>query len=225
VGIEQSFPFLFAARKYMAPDSHFVYADLSQKLPIQSGVFDLVLTNDRLPGVAPRGPISEEMLRVTHAQEGSIIASSVPAAADGLQKFPDHRQRRLSVKKLLERFVKEHVVDASVDDGSDGTSSIVATKRAGLLARKEIEDLISCRSPRVNPVYLMSEIGEMVKLERREDLPPSLMDPALLEAGALPPKVEFSKQIIKELQDGQVSPQAMELLFRMVLVDLPLDYS
>lgn len=226
IGVEQSFPYLYAARKYMAPESHFVYADLSKRLPFQNDSFDLALTNERLYAVSKQEAINKEIGRVTHSQDGSIIASCVPPETDGLGNiFPDHRKRKLSVKRLIERFVKEHAVDTTSDESNAGPQSFVVTKRPNLFTRREVEDLISCRSPRVNPVYLMSEIGEMIKLERREDLPTSLLDPALVEAGALPAKVEFSKQIIKELQDGQVSPQAMDLLFRMVLVDLPLDYS
>jgi hypothetical protein len=179
------------------------------------------LTNERVHQL--KSKIVEEILRVMHAEDGSIIASGVPA--EFKEQFPNHRMRKLSIKRLIERFVKEHAVDATADESNNGSASMLVTKRPNLFARKEMEDLISCRSPRVNPVYLTSEIGEMLKLERRQDLPPSLLDPSLVDAGALPERIEFSKQVIKELQDGQVSPQAMDLLFRLVLVDLPLDYS
>ncbi len=223
VGIEENFAYLYAARKYMAPDCHFVFARLKERLPIREGMFDIVLTSERAHPSDGKGGLAEEIVRVAHSQDGSIIASGVPTELKST--FPSYRIRRLSTKKLVERFVKDHVVDATSDETPQGTGSLLATKKPNMFQKKEVEDLISCRSPRVNPVYLTSEIGEMIRLERRGDLPPSLLDPSLLEGGALPERVEFSKQVIKELQDGQVTPQAMDLLFKMVLVDLPLDYS
>jgi hypothetical protein len=226
IGVEDSFPFLYAARKYMAPDSHFAMVDLTRALPIQKESFDVVLANERLGQSEKKTELVGEIQRIVRDEDGAVIAACVPAEFDSFNfRFAQHRLRRLSVRKLVERFVKEHAVDATADDPNGGPTSVLATRRPNLFQRKEMEDLVGCRSPRVNPVYLTSEIGEMLKLERRQDLPPSILDPSLLEAGALPERAQFSKQIIKELQDGHVSPEAMDLLFRMVLVDLPLDYS
>ena len=226
IGLDERFPLLYAARKYMAPDGNFVFASLSRKLPIRKETFDIVLT-DEVVGRSPRRvEMAEEVLRVVRTNEGALMASTTLAEIDSFtRRLPDHRLRRLSTKRLVERFVKEHAVDATSGDSDRGVASVVATRRPSLFARRLMEDLMVCRSPRVNPVYVTSEIGEMVKLERRQDLPEGILDPNLLEAGALPEKIEFSKQIIRDLQDGQVTPEAMDLLFRLVLVDLPLDYS
>jgi hypothetical protein len=223
MGIDESFPLLYAARKYMAADSHFMCVPSGSKLPFKSERFTLTLVTDR------GGPPSQgaELMRVTRREQGAVLHSLVRGDLDAMRgAYKERPVRTLNLMTLLKRFVNDHIVDATANDAKNNVPQAwVVTRRQEFFRRAEMEDLMGCRSPRVNPVYLTSEIGEQMRLERRSDLADSVVDKGLLEAGALPDKSEVSKSVIKELQDGHITPTGLDLLFRLVLVDLPLDYA
>ena len=107
--------------------------------------------------------------------------------------------------------------------GSD--AAVVVTRTKSALRKVVLEDLLGCRMPRPSPVYDLDDKGETLDATRRSGLPGSVVDEALLVAGALPEEATLDKQLLKEVQDGEMSPKALDLLSRLVIVDLPQDYS
>jgi hypothetical protein len=220
IGVDEDFSVLYAARRFMSEESHFICASLGSKLPIRNGVVKASI-------IEPEGfstNLAAEIDRVVEEQ-GLIMGTQFTDVKEFTSAFGDRPGRGFSIDRMAKQFVKKRAFDASFKEKPVGDAAVVVTRNKSALRKVVLEDLLGCRMPRPSPVYDLDDKGETFEATRRTGLPGSVVDEALLVAGALPEEAKLDKQLLKEVQDGEMSPKALDLLSRLVIVDLPQDYS
>lgn len=220
MGVDEDFSKLYAARRFMSENSHFVCASISAKLPFRNDLFNAVIVEPAGFGDA----LASEVDRT--ARPDSLILGTQFASADAFaSRFRGRAVRSFSIASLAKQMVKSRTFDASAREKPDGEAAVVVASDNGAFRKVDLEDLLGCRVPRPSPVYDLDDKGDLYEARRRSGLPESVASPSLLEAGALPDQAEIEKQLLKQVQDGEVSDKALELLSRLVVVDLPQDYA
>jgi hypothetical protein len=221
IGIGEDFTLLYVARRFMAEASHFVCASPGGKLPFRNAAAKVGIVEPEgfVDGAAP------EIDRIVEP-EGMILATRLSALPDFLNRLGGRPGRGYSIESMAKQFVAKRVFDASAKEkGVEGPAAAIVTRNKGAFRKVDLEDVLGCRMPRLNPAYDLDDKGESYGARLRGGLPDGVESATLREAGALPEEVEIQKQILKEVQDGEVSPAALELLAKLVVVDLPQDYS
>lgn len=238
VGLDKRFHLLYLAKRFLAPEALFVCADLEQKLPFASGTFDTVLSVDSLNYVRRREAAVAELRRV--ATPDAVLINAwlhiKPARAVAEPPLSPAEIRRMmsarlySSRGMVRSLIEHRAVDLSTeaDDArlqeSEDVVTAVSSGRPELFRRHEVPPFVSYRTVQINPLYSASEAGDRLVISRRKEDSDAVADPDLIARGALPETVELGKEDLHKLQEGITSPQLIDLIYRMVLVDLPLDY-
>ncbi|HLG43368.1 MAG TPA: hypothetical protein VI643_08395 [Planctomycetota bacterium] len=220
VGVGEDFALLYVARRFMADASHFVCASPGGKLPFRNSGAKVAIVEPEafVDGSAP------EIDRIVDP-DGLIMATHLSSPHDFLNRLGGRPGRGFSLESMAKQFVEKRVFDASAKDSVDGPSAAVVTRNREVFRKVDLEDVLGCRMPRLNPVYDLDDKGESYGARLRQGVPEGVESKVLRDAGALPEEIQIQKQVLKEVQDGEVSPQALDLLAKMVVVDLPQDYS
>lgn len=220
VGVDGDFCLLYAASRFLSPDSFFVCHDMKTRLPFKNGVFRAAI----LEPEPFEGTLASEADRVVE-EEGVILGTAFDTADSFLSRFPRRPGRGYALRGLAKQFVRERVFDASCQEKPDGRVAVIASRNEAVFQRIPLEDMLGCRVPTANPVYELHEQDDAVVGSLRDGLSGSIIGPELQEAGALPKQVRIQKELLRKIQDGELCPEALDLLSKLAVVDLPPDYA
>lgn len=238
VGLDKRFHLAYLAKRYLAPDALFVCADLEQKLPFAGESFDAVLSVDSLNYVRHREAAVAELRRV--AMPDAPLMNSwlhikpTKAVAEPPLSPAEYRKmmsaRLYSSRGMVRSLIEHRAVDLSTeaDDArlqeTEDVVTAVSSGRPELFRRHDVTTFVSYRTVQVNPLYSVSDAGDKLVISRRREDSDAVADPDLIARGALPETIELGKDDLRKLQEGITTPQTIDLIYKLVLVDIPLDY-
>lgn len=232
VALDHQFAQLHAARRFMAPDAHYVCTDVERGLPLASGAFAAVVMSDTFHFVHEKQRLAEEVARVTRPRSTLLLsqihnglfpepfAGEPLSPADYSRMFAGWEPRLLRNDRLLDRLSTDDgfdLTDPALAAGIEGERSLSLVGRrggGGAAAVAEVSRHVSERRTRIvlNPALTRTERG----LAPREDIHPVVApniappDMAGLAPGAgEPPAWEAD------------SAATIDLLRRRVLLDVP----
>jgi hypothetical protein len=223
VGIDFSFPLLYLARRFVAPDASYVCADASARLPFRDGAFEAAVCSDTFIYLPDRARTASELLRVSR---GPLLLSHLADPSfrgrgafeplkpeQYLAMFARRAPRLYADRRILETFLRSRTLDLSLPSGSRDE---VISLAAGVEARvyPGADSFVTGSS--LNPIYDVREEGPALHLTRR------FISERYSETYR--PYDEFLPESIVVTRD-QVAARDPELVRKFVLLDLPPRYA
>jgi SAM-dependent methyltransferase len=208
VGLDASFPLLYLARRFVAPECRYVCADGAGRLPFRDGAFRSLLCADTFnlfPAEARAGAVAEWM-RVaqgplfatnfwTRPREGFAPPMDAPSI---LELFRARAPRLHSTHRILEGCFRDGTLDLTDAPAADGLSLTCGVEPGRSAGADYFLD-----GRRRNPLY--REAG------------------GALRRGPLPESVEALAERLGVLP-REARPDEPDLARRLVLLDLPERY-
>jgi len=232
---------LWLARRFTAPGCEAVCCDGNAPLPFARGAFRYAMCADAFMFIWPKRQFVGEMLRLvddgraggaavishTHNQLQWSASLGQPLPPEGYRDlFETVAPRLYSEAGLFADVVKGGPIDlgrldAAAELDRDPALVIVATRRSDVFRAHQLEQAPGARGElRVNPLYVIEEEGERVRL--RLQFPSADYEE---EFGAcreyLPATLVVDRAALAALPSGRLPPELAELARRRVILDLP----
>ena len=210
VGLDASFPLVWLAKRFVAPQATFLCADGAARLPFRDGAFEAAFCADAFNYLPDREGAARELRRVAR---GPLLLSRLadpgfaarggqpPLPPEAYVRFFDGRSPRLyRDRDLLDAFLARGVLDLSAPAGGPAD---VLSLAAGVEPRVYEGAGDFLRGGAINPLYDVREDGDRLHLSRRAP-------------GEVPERLTITR--------AQVAAADPELVRARILLDLPPGY-
>jgi SAM-dependent methyltransferase/uncharacterized protein YbaR (Trm112 family) len=240
-GMDRSFSTLYVAKRWVAPDAHFVCSDADRALPFLDNTFSGVVCSDAFHYFLSKATCVQECERLTKDAGFFVMArvrnalvarppDAIPLSVEGYQSLVAHRPHRLLADQdILARYFRKEgpclARQVSLTQlAGEPTLSLVVSHRDKIFRDYGPFDDWPHAYGRlsINPLYVkegpLSSGGVCLK----RNLPSHHFEQEHPEiTGYLPDRVDLPSTILESLDKQQRTPEMEELIARCVILGLP----